>query len=171
MRPTCKAVVRAGQNGARIHPRGCQVRQRISADGSSIRRNKQGQIKRKIKTTGRELAVAVSRSGYSHQFIWDTGAVLNTCGVVLARRWGLLRPSGGIHATTGAFTTRRMNVRTANDQTLPARKFENVPITVSYGGHNYQITTDIIVLLNGNSLLGVNAIRLLRRQGLSVSFK
>ena len=121
MRPTCKAVVRAGQNGARIHPRGCQVRQRISADGSSIRRNKQGNIKRKIKTTGRDLAVAVSRSGYSHQFTWDTGAMVNTCGVVLARRWGLLRASGGIHATTGTFATRRLSIRTANDQPVQGR--------------------------------------------------
>ena len=171
MRPTCKAVVRAGQRGARIHPRGCQIRQRIDASGVSTKRNKRGNVKRKIKSTGREVVVSVSRAGFSHQFTWDTGAMTNTCGVVVARRWGLLSPAGGIDDTTGTFTSSRTNVKVANDQVIAARQFENVPITVSHGGQDYQITTRITVFLNGSSLLGVPGIRLLRRQGLSVSFK
>ena len=37
-RPTCKAVKRPNQRGARIHPRGCRVRYILHDDGT-IRKN------------------------------------------------------------------------------------------------------------------------------------
>ena len=77
---TCKVVVKEGQRGARIHPKGCKVRTKIEG-GVKTRRNKEGQIKRKAKTTGTEFTVRVksaANSNVSVPLAWDTGADIDT---------------------------------------------------------------------------------------------
>ena len=43
-RPKCKVVLRPGQKGASIYPKGCQVRNRI-VDGQKRKVNKAGKLK------------------------------------------------------------------------------------------------------------------------------
>ena len=56
-KPTCKAVLKAGQRGVRVYPKGCKVRTTVAADGTKKQVNKKGKIKRKVKVTA-ETAIS-----------------------------------------------------------------------------------------------------------------
>ena len=76
---TCKAVKREGQGGARIHPKGCQIRTEVKKDGRVIRVNKAGQRKFKKKETGATHFIFAARSPNTPRSNWvklvyDTGA-------------------------------------------------------------------------------------------------
>ena len=78
-KPTCKVVKREGQGGARIHPKGCQVRTDVKADGTKITKNKAGQRKFKKKETGATHFIFAARSPNTPRRNWvklvyDTGA-------------------------------------------------------------------------------------------------
>lgn len=81
-KPTCKVVKRQGQKGARIHPKGCQVRTGVSGANyaTKTKTNKQGQKKVKIKVPGRKHEIIAARSPLSPIGDWvrmtyDTGAM------------------------------------------------------------------------------------------------
>ena len=59
-KPTCKVVKREGQVGARIAPKGCEVRTGVSAAGVKVRRNKAGKVKIKRKTGERSMSFIIS---------------------------------------------------------------------------------------------------------------
>ena len=62
-KPTCKVVKRAGQRGARIHPKGCTVRTNVDVGaGTKVRTNKAGEQKRKVVVRGREHQVTLARA-------------------------------------------------------------------------------------------------------------
>ena len=92
-KPTCKVVKREGQGGARIHPKGCQVRTDVKADGSKITKDKAGQRKYK-KTEDRDRHhIFVARSPNEPRSRWvelvyDTGAVFTVMNATNARKLG-----------------------------------------------------------------------------------
>ena len=76
---TCKAVKREGQGGARIHPKGCQIRTEVKKDGRVIRINKAGQRKFKRKETGATHFIFAAQTPNTPRRNWvklvyDTGA-------------------------------------------------------------------------------------------------
>ena len=89
---TCKVVVKEGQRGARIAPKGCKVRTRI-VGGVKTRTNKMNQIKRKAKTDERSFYVKVGRTQaatVTEKWKWDTGAEVDTMSYESAERLGIL---------------------------------------------------------------------------------
>ena len=83
-RPTCKAVKRPNQRGARIHPRGCRVRYVLNNDGTIGKNAKATGRKKPAKQTilieGDRHFMFNARVGNSPstRFLWDTGAIRNT---------------------------------------------------------------------------------------------
>ena len=82
-KPTCKVVLRpktrTDKGGARIHPKGCQVRTDVKADGTKITKNKAGQRKYKKKETGNTHFIFAARLPNTPRENWvkmvyDTGA-------------------------------------------------------------------------------------------------
>ena len=206
-RPTCKAVRRGyGRypNLARIHPQGCKLRstvRRYPGPGGilggqlyrTIKTNKRGQIKTKIKEKGSRAIFNVTYygppgqagAGMTEAFIWGTSVGNQRvvfglhCGLLVARKWGLIKPNGDLDdytTTHNSFATRiPVSGRPPyiNNSTKPARVFRGVEVEVDHpiqSGRVYQITVDVQVSANALPILGVQAIRKLRKKGLSVAF-
>ena len=78
-KPTCKVVKRAGQRGARIHPKGCTVRTNVDVGaGTKVRTNKAGEQKRKVVVRGREHEVTLARAPNANPNEWVTGVIYDT---------------------------------------------------------------------------------------------
>ena len=78
-KPTCKVVKRAGQRGARIHPKGCTVRTNVDVGaGTKVRTNKAGEQKRKVVEGGREHQVTLARAPNANPNEWVTGVIYDT---------------------------------------------------------------------------------------------
>ena len=97
-KPTCKVVIREGQRGARIDPKGCKVRTSVNAQGSKKKEDKRGQekIKRTTRSGKMQLALAGHRQRQfindwnnkpaavrhqykqNHHILYDTGANMST---------------------------------------------------------------------------------------------
>ena len=101
-RPTCKVVTRPGQRGAKIHPKGCKVRN--VAEGYENQAN-QGEVRKYSKRTGlmkprkqsvtqyeRKHRISLSLAGEDQtaEFTWDTGASLTVMNRDTARHMGIL---------------------------------------------------------------------------------
>ncbi len=95
--PTCK-VVRAqetpkGGKGARIYPKGCKVRGRVSATGGVDKYDKQGNLKMKVKEGGRSHTVPVLLNNRAVNMVYDTGAMVTT---MTREKANELRVGGGM---------------------------------------------------------------------------
>ena len=78
-KPTCKVVKRAGQRGARIHPKGCTVRTNVDVGaGTKVRTNKAGEQKRKVVVRGREHEVTLARAPNANPNEWVRGVIYDT---------------------------------------------------------------------------------------------
>ena len=209
-RKTCKAVRRGygtHPNLARIHPKGCKLRSTVSytppmnmmglGGGYRITKtNKRGQTKRKIKERSGRAVFNVTYygppgqagAGQAEGFIWGTSVGDQStvyglhCGLIIARKWGLLSPNGGLNDYTTTYNSTAIRIPNTyrppgphiSSSTKPARVFRGVSVQVDHNdlmGSVYQLTTDIQVSANALPILGVPAISQLRKQGLSVSFK
>ncbi len=81
-KPTCKVVKRQGQKGARIHPKGCEVRTGVSGAGyaTKTKTNKQGLKKYKIKVPAAQPHKLYAASNPNApqanwvEMLYDTGA-------------------------------------------------------------------------------------------------
>ena len=63
IRPTCKAVLRPNERGARVHPRGCRVRYRVQPNGKIRKVSKAtGQLKPEKQTVERRLIIIMGIS-------------------------------------------------------------------------------------------------------------
>ena len=167
-RPTCKAAVIAGNKaGAQIYPKGCKVRTRVNKDGLKTRKNAAGKTKTTVVVENdTKLKVQVAMHGKSAQFLWDTGAEVTMMGFGTAKQWRLLDSDGrpiGAHSIGG--------IVTASNQRTESFIFKRKRIVVSHSGRQFTVTTDVNVARNGQRLLGVPAIRALRRECLIVKFK
>jgi hypothetical protein len=150
----------------------------------TVRTNKRGQIKRKIKETNDRAIFDITLPapagsagvGITNEFIWNTSAGREAdlqCGLIIARSWGLLRPNGGgLNDFTSKYSSVATTITSINKS---ARFFKNVTVEVSHDdlppGSVYTITCSIQVSANAYPLIGVGAIAKLRKQGLSVTFK
>ena len=77
-KPTCKVVKREGQTGARIAPKGCEVRTEVSAAGVKVRRNKAGSVKLKLKTAERSMSLIISSElGFPESAMTDLEEVVD----------------------------------------------------------------------------------------------
>ena len=166
-RPTGKVAVVAGKRGAQIYPKGCKVRKRVDKKGRTTKTNPQGKATQTVVASDNQFVIYISVNGTSQPapFIWDTGAMGTMMGVGTAKLCKLLDKDGkpiGPHTISG--------ISTATGQVSRAYKFPNKRLVVYYGGREYRIRSDIKVVKNGMRLLGVPAIRALRRQGLVVKF-
>ena len=172
-KPKCKVVLRPGQRGARIWPKGCKVRNR-EVDGEKIKVNKQGQLKpkkKKLKITANELEVHVRNSDYKKSgyvpFIWDTGAHASSCDLDDARTLGLVTAN---YNAKKKYKTSKISVYTADTNAAPntATRFHNVKLYMRESEH---VSTGHIDVYDGASpLLGVMHMRG-QRKHLAVKFK
>lgn len=94
-KPTCKVVKRQGQKGARIHPKGCEVRTGVSGAGyaTKTKTNKQGLKKVKIKVPGSKHEIIAARHPLSPVADWvrmtyDTGAMSSSMKPAAATKLG-----------------------------------------------------------------------------------
>ena len=86
-KPTCKVVKRAGQRGARIHPKGCTVRTNVDVGaGTKVRTNKAGEKKRKVVEGGPEHQVTLARAPNAPSSEWVMGVVYDTGAPLLDSR-------------------------------------------------------------------------------------
>ena len=136
-RPTCKAVKRPNERGARVHPRGCRVRYILHDDGT-IRKNAKADgrlkpAKQTIELQGEqhfEFKARV-RNSRATTFLWDTGATNTSMNQKTARKLGLLdanyQPINGFSWGQNVYTTIAdgsvMEVKTINDVPLTFRDY------------------------------------------------
>ena len=157
--PSCKVVLREGQGGARIDPKGCKVRTKKTASGATEKTDKHGKTKRKIKETGSQHWVTVARSGNGMgphiEMLWDTGAEDS----VLSRESFIKIKDRRYRGTPTR--GRIQGVSELTDVVI----YENFPIYVKHGDDDYQKIRITARVMPGDSLdlLGRDGIRQLKR--------
>ena len=172
-RPTCKVVTKPGQRGARIHPRGCRVRNRI-VNGTMRKVSKAtGQIKpvkTKIIEQGRNYYITVQRAGgrstQSSRFLYDTGASHTSMSHTVAKRLGILTQAGRLRAPLSYGEDKR--TRIADGSVLVVKSVRDVPLILQM---TQEVVRGTVILMPGNasSLYGVSHIR--NTRSLKVKFR
>lgn len=176
-RPTCKVVTRtpvAGRSGgARIHPKGCKVRNRVQASGVIRKEPKAapGTLKpekhRITRRSGRHFQVILNGpGGVRKRFMWDTGATVTTASPRVLRELGVLtasgQPRGGLQWGPTA------TVDLADGSQHQMRTIRDVPLTIA--GTNEVVRGEVTVGSgNGASLFGLGHIGQVKT--LKVKFK
>ena len=165
--PTCKVAVVAGKRGAQIYPKGCKVRRRVDKKGRTTKTNTRGKAKQTVAAAFDQYVIYIAVNGTTQYapFIWDTGASVTMMGHGTAKQCKLLDANGqaiGPHGTS--------SIVYANGQRSSTLVFKAKKMVVYVNQKQYTITTDIHVVKNGQRLLGVPAIRALRKKGLVVKF-
>ena len=163
-RPTCKAVKRPNQRGARIHPRGCRVRYILHDDGT-IRKNAKADnrlkpAKQNIELQGDRHFMFRAKVGDSPstRFLWDTGATTTSMSQKTARKLGLLgennQPINGYRWGRDAYAT------IASGETRRIKTIDNVPLTFrDYAQETVRGKVTVAQDETSSSLFGVNMIR------------
>ena len=184
-KPTCKVVKREGQTGARIAPKGCEVRTEVSAAGVKVRRNKAGSVKLKLKTAERSMSLIISsepdfpesaKTGHTrggvaamrprdretyrgnNQMKWDTGASLTTMSTVFFARLFPER-ANGLPDGSGRVTV-------ADGELVNTNRYNNMTfyILVKENPDKWVEVTDTIQTKVGfSNLLGTTSIKQLGR--------
>ena len=163
-RPTCKAVKRPNQRGARIHPRGCRVRYILHNDGT-IRKNAKADnrlkpAKQNIELQGDRHFMFNARVGNSAstRFLWDTGATTTSMSQRTARKLGLLgetnQPINGFSWGQNVYTT------IADGSVMEVKTINNVPLTFrDYAQET--VVGKVLVMQDetSSSLFGIGMIR------------
>lgn len=163
-RPTCKAVKRPNQRGARIHPRGCRVRYILHNDGT-IRKNAKADnrlkpAKQTIEIQGNRHFEFSARVGNSRstRFLWDTGATSTSISQKTARKLGLLgetnQPINGYRWGRDYFAT------IASGESIRTKTIDNVSLT--FANYSQETVTGMVTITmdeTSSSLFGVNMIR------------
>lgn len=163
-RPTCKAVKRPNQRGARIHPRGCRVRYILHDDGT-IRKNAKadGQLKpakQTIELQGERHFKFNARVGNSPstQFLWDTGATNTSMSRRTARKLRLIgetnQPINGYRWGDDVYT------EIASGEVLRVKTIDNVPLT--FANYAQETVRGTVLIANdetSSSLFGIGMIR------------
>ena len=159
VKPTCKAVTRPGQRGARVHPKGCKVRNRVQGDGTVRKESKLGRLKpEKIRVTSSgNYYFQVSRDGgrvYT-RMLFDTGATVTVMSYTTAKRIGVLSKDGHLRSGLrwGADTT----VITASEQRVTVKTIVNVPLKIQRTGE--VVSGKMYLLRGGSSLYGLSHLK------------
>ena len=162
-RPTCRAVVRPNEGGARIHPRGCRVRYQVQGNGSIRKIAKAtGQMKPRKQTVelhgGEQFDLNLKKPGGNFpqtRFLWDTGASFTTMSTPVAKRMRLLTLEG--NPAQGLSFGPNVNVVIADGSRLNVRTIPNAPLEIVRTGE--VVRGMVIILPGGSSLFGVSHIR------------
>ena len=187
-RPSCKAVVKEGNNaGAQIWPPGCIVRRRVDANDRVTQHiDRRGNTKKTVTVNHHEYGVNLyhghgAAAAHPINAIWDTGAAFTTIDSNTAQLWGLLTPAQmgaqGIIYGQAVNYQARQNIRVADNRVLNCWRWNNVRLTVEIvdpGNQNqlirYPIRTYVVYHPNLTRLLGTPALRQLRNQGLKLKW-
>ena len=159
VKPTCKVVTRPGGRGARIHPKGCKVRNRVQVDGTVRQESKAGRLKpEKLRVTSARnyyLQVARGNGRVYTKMLWDTGATTTVLSYTTAKRIGILSKDGNLRSGLryGADET----VVIASGERITVKSIANVPLKL-------QRTCEIVngklfLLRQGSSLFGISHIK------------
>ena len=124
-----------------------KTRRHVSRQGVVSRTTKQGDAKSIVRVGGGALKMPVKLGRVTARFTYDTGAMITTVGIGIAKRWHLLDPAG---TATRAFTTG--NVTTANGQEVATKIFKSTPLVVSAAGRDFAIRTAVHVMAGGMAL-------------------
>ena len=158
-KPRCEAVVRPGQRGVRVYPKGCKVRRKVV--GGAIRKvsRNTGQLKPKkvkLKTTGKEINVHVRLNGGAYEeFNYDTGAMDSGCNYRVARALGLV---DGNNKPYDHHQTENIQVGGhIEGSTVPAIRFFNIPLFLRETGR--ESTGILDVMANAGALFGTGHIK------------
>ena len=177
-KPTCKVVKREGQTGARIAPKGCEVRTEVSATGVKVRRNKADLVKLKLKTAKKALSFIISsepgfpesamtvfgdsedRETYrvNNQMLWDTGASLTTMSTVFFARLFPER-ANGLPDGSGRVTV-------ADGELVITNRYNNMTFYIlvkEYPDKWVEVTDTIETKVGFSNLLGTTSIKQLGR--------
>lgn len=176
IQPTCKAVTRPGQRGARIHPKGCKVRYKVQAD-RSIRKVAKATpgvlkpVKHKVyeyNGTQANFMIRYTRQhpGNRRNFLWDTGATWTTADVAGWKAMGVLTPNGEPRAPLQWGASKRIVIADGTESNV--RHIPRVPLAIMQTGES--VSGGVLVMPAGASyLLGVSHIGKVKT--LKVKFK
>jgi predicted aspartyl protease len=163
-RPTCKAVKRPNQRGARIHPRGCRVRYILHNDGT-IRKhakadNRLKPAKQNIELQGDRHFMFRAKVGDSPstRFLWDTGATTTAMSQKTARKLRLLGTNN--QPINGYKWGRDYSATIASGESIRIKSIDNVPLT--FADYSQETVTGMVTITmdeTSSSLFGVNMIR------------
>ena len=164
VQPTCKAVTRPNQRGARVHPKGCKIRYKVQGGGEirKVAKSAPGVLKpakQKIIIEGVNhfrFQVRVRNSPVS-TFMWDTGASYTSMSQWTARRLRILgvnnTPIGGFK-WSGSHQT-----QIANGTLVSVKRIDNVPLTFRRYDETVLGTIAIMPDETASSLYGISHIR------------
>ena len=162
--PTCKAVKRPNQRGARIHPRGCRVRYVLNNDGTIGKNAKATGRKKPAKQTilieGDRHFMFNARVGNSPstRFLWDTGATTTGISRKTARKLGLLGENN--QPINGYKFGRDATATIADGSVIRIKTIHDVPLTFrEYAQETVRGIVTISPDETSSSLFGVNMIR------------
>ena len=158
-RPRCEAVIRPGQRGVRVHPKGCKVRRKVVAGEIRKVSKNTGHLKPTkvtLKTTGKEINVHVRLNGGAYElFNYDTGAMDSGCNFRVARALGLV---DGNNRPYDHHQTEVIQVGGhIEGPTVPAIRFYNIPLFLRETGR--ESTGILDVMANGSALFGTGHIK------------
>ena len=163
-RPTCKAVKRPNERGARVHPRGCRVRYILHDDGT-IRKNAKADGRLKPAKQTIELQgerhfrfKAHVNNSRATTFLWDTGATNTSMSRRTARKLGLIgnnnQPINGFSWGQNVSTT------IADGSVMEVKTINNVPLTFrDYAQETVVGTVLVMQDETSSSLFGIGMIR------------
>lgn len=164
VQPTCKAVTRPNERGARVHPKGCKVRYKVQNAGEirKIAKAAPGVLKpakQRITIEGDDhfrFQVRVRNSPVS-LFLWDTGATYTSMSQRVARNLGIL----GVNNTpiNGFAWSGSHNTEIGDGSLVPVRRIADVPLTFVRYGETVRGTIAIMPNENSSSLYGISHIR------------
>ena len=163
VQPTCEAVTRPNQRGARVHPKGCKVRYKVQVGGQirKVAKANPGVLKpfkRSIEVRGGHFRFQVRvRNSPQQKFMWDSGATYTSLNQKTARSLGILgvknQPINGF-SWSGAHHT-----QIADGSLVPVKRIANVPLTFVRYGETVIGTIQIMSNESSSSLYGLSHIR------------
>jgi len=174
-RPTCKVVVKPGERGARIYPKGCKVRSRPSTNRPNkvVKYTKDGVKKRTISIRGEEYYMICSRNNKRASFMYDTGASSIIMDTALAKKFDILDNNGN----SKIFGAISKEYEDASNRREVGLEVPNVDVNVQLRDEdtneliNVKIRTKVGIVDESAFLFGVDAIKKLKEKGVSFKLK
>ena len=164
VQPTCKAVTRPNQRGARVHPKGCKVRYKVQPGSGYIRKVAKANpgvlkpFKRSIEVKGGHFRFLIRIGNSAHsKFMWDSGATYTSINQKTARSLGIL----GVNNTpiNGFSWSGSHNTQIADGSLVPVKRIANVPLTFVRYGETVTGTIQIMDNESSSPLYGLSHIR------------
>lgn len=156
VKPTCKVVTRPGQRGARVHPKGCKVRNRVQGDGTVRKESKLGRLKpQKLRVTSARnyyLQVARGNGRIYTKMLWDTGATTTVMSYTTAKRVGILSKDGNLRPGLRYGADARVTI--ASGEQVTVKSIVDVPLKIQRTGE--VVSGKLYLLRLGSSLFGIS---------------